>query len=114
MPKIDGLWSVEFYNNSGNIGAGVVVINNGRILGGDSIFMYDGTLRQENISIYADLEVSKHCNIPSQSIFGPIDHFHLKLSGSSDSNNLSLEGYVAENPQQKINIRAFHRSKLIA
>jgi T3SS negative regulator,GrlR len=103
---MNGLWSVEFLSNSQNMGAGVVVINDGHIMGGDSFFMYNGTLKQENDIVYADLEISKHCDIPRPSIFGSIDHFHLKLSGSSNSHHLLLEGYVTEHPDQKISIRA--------
>ncbi len=114
MTEIDGLWSIEFQNNSQTFGAGVIVINNGRILGGDSVFMYNGTLKEENAVIHGDLEISKHCSsdisiFGSRSIFGSIDHFHLKIVGSSDTQDLMLEGYMVENPQQKINIRAVHR-----
>lgn len=109
MATIDGLWSVEFQSNSQTFGAGVVVINNGRIQGGDSAFMYNGTLREESAVIHGDLEVSKHC-FSAISIFGPTDHFHLKITGASDPQNLILEGYMVENPQQKINIRAVHRA----
>jgi T3SS negative regulator,GrlR len=114
MSKIDGLWSVEFHSNSQNMGGGVVMINQDQILGGDSVFTYTGTLTKENNVLHANIEVSKHWHLPSPSIFGAIDHFNLKLSGNSDPNSLVLSGYVAEDPNQRISIKATHKADLIA
>ena len=39
---IDGLWTAEFGSSTGEFGGGVVVLQNGQILGGDGGYFYVG------------------------------------------------------------------------
>ena len=40
---IDGLWTVEFISTLNRSGKGVLVLNNGKIFGGDEGYYYSGT-----------------------------------------------------------------------
>lgn len=41
---LEALWSVEFVSNTDGEGAGVAVLETGRILGGDGQYYYDASL----------------------------------------------------------------------
>jgi T3SS negative regulator,GrlR len=112
MLKIDGFWTVNFDSNRGSIGSGVAVIDKGRIFGGDSIFMYTGNVKIENSVIHADIYVSRHNNLPIPSIFGQMPNFQLKVSGSTDSENLVLTGHMVENPDLSITLVGTYRADL--
>jgi hypothetical protein len=112
MVNIDGFWTVNFDSNSGNLGAGVVVIDKGRIFGGDSGFMYTGNVKVEESIVHVDIDVSRHSNFPTQSIFGQMSNFHLKVSGSPNSENFILSGHLVENPALTISIIGVRRAEL--
>jgi rRNA processing protein Gar1 len=110
---IEALWSVEFGSNLGIIGAGVAVFETGRVLGGDSAFMYVGNYKTENGTVHSDIHVTKYNNIGHmQSIFGPLTSFHIKVSGKSDPQLMVLTGVVVEQPQLQITIKATRRAEL--
>lgn len=110
---IEALWSVEFGSNLGAIGAGVAVFETGRILGGDSAFMYVGNYKIENGIVHSDINVTKYNNIGHmQSIFGPLTNFNLKVSGRADPRSMVLTGIVVEQPQLQITIKATRRVEL--
>jgi len=39
----NGLWTVEFSSTINRYGRGVLIINDGRLLGGDDSYYYSGT-----------------------------------------------------------------------
>jgi len=104
---LEALWSVEFGSNVGGFGAGVAVFETGRVLGGDSAFMYVGSYRTENGVVYSDIRITKYNNLSDmQSIFGPLTSFSLKVSGKADAKEMVLTGSVVEHPQLQITIKA--------
>jgi hypothetical protein len=110
---IEALWSVEFGSNLGILGAGVAVFETGRVLGGDSAFMYVGNYKVVNDIVQSDIHVTKYNNIGSmQSIFGPLTNFNLKVSGKLDRQTIVLTGIVVEQPQLQITIKATRRVEL--
>jgi T3SS negative regulator,GrlR len=110
---IEALWSVEFSSNVGFIGAGVVVIETGRVLGGDSGFMYVGNVRVEQSTVHIDVKVSRYSDVLTlPSIFGSLQTFHLKVSGPLNATNISFTGHVVENPALQIKVNAVRRAEL--
>ena len=110
---LEALWSVEFGSNLGLIGAGVAVFETGRILGGDSAFMYVGNYKTVNGTVQANIHVTRYNNISQmQSIFGPLTSFHLSVSGKADQQSMVLTGTVVEQPQLQITIQATRRVEL--
>jgi T3SS negative regulator,GrlR len=112
MVNIDGFWTVNFDSNSGNLGSGVVVIHQGRVFGGDSGFMYTGNVKVEESIVHVDIDVSRHTNFPTQSIFGQMSNFHLKVSGSPNSDTFTLTGHLVENLALTITIIGVRRAEL--
>ena len=109
---IEALWSVEFQSSFGMQGAGIVVFETERVLGGDSGMMYVGSYRVENGSVYADIHVTRYANTANlQSVVG-LDDFNLKITGKVDPRMMALSGHVVEDPSRKITINAVRRAEL--
>jgi hypothetical protein len=93
----DGLYKVEFQTPLG-AGAGVIVLEDGKIRGGDSSMYYVGDFTQSGQSFTARVEGRKHTNTPGmQSVFG-VDHTHIKLSGTSSGDTAIVQGKADEAP----------------
>ena len=102
---IDALWSVRFISNNMIAGAGVVLLKQGHILGGDAQYYYVGRLTLTQDIVNAEIAVRIHTRISGfQSIFGAIDEFTLVLSGKATSNEITLGGKMKEQPNATITV----------
>ncbi len=100
---IDGLWTVEFISAINRYGRGVLVLNNGRLLGGDDGYYYSRKYDITDNNIVCDVDVIKY-DANSISIFGNVDQFKLTISGKIDDFQLSAIGSVANNHQSHVRI----------
>lgn len=103
---LDALWSVKFFSDEKNTGAGFIAIKNNKLIGGDSQYYYKGGIElSSNGVIHTKVLVKRHTKIPGyQSIFGPLEWFTLKLSGRVTGDEITLNGTLQENPTQRITI----------
>jgi len=102
---IDGLWTVEFISTTNRSGKGVLVLNNGRLLGGDEGYYYSGTYKIEGSKIQGTVNVIRF-DPTTISVFGNIDQFALSFSGETNDYHLTAAAVVDNNPQYKIRIIA--------
>ncbi|OAS92995.1 hypothetical protein A6I77_24575 [Achromobacter xylosoxidans] len=116
--SIEALWSVSFVSSTGQqlaAGNGVIVLETGRILGGDSAFTYVGHYKfdPKTDQISASIRVRKYGETPMQSVFGPMYDFELDLIGKQVSHGaIRLEGHVKAHPQLQIIIAATRQAEL--
>jgi hypothetical protein len=110
---LEALYGVEFVSNMNDGGYGVVVLETGKILGGDSSFVFIGKYEVNNSVMDAQVKVTNDRKI-LPSIFGDVDEFTLILSGSPDPEHQEflLEGHMLENPEMKIGIKLTRRAEL--
>ncbi len=99
----NGLWTLEFTSALNRYGRGVLVITNGRILGGDDGYYYTGNCEINDNRINAVITVIKY-DQNSVSVFGNINHFELILDGEIQENNFEAIGTIANNPQAQIRV----------
>jgi T3SS negative regulator,GrlR len=93
----DGLFKVDFRTPRG-AGAGVVVIQNGHVRGGDSMMVYVGAISQHGDQFTSQIEAKVHSRPPKiHSVFG-IDHVHIKLAGTTKGDAAQGTGTAAEAP----------------
>jgi len=119
MDSIEALWSINFISNvqllPGQIptGGGIVVFETGHVLGGDSAMTYVGYYRcpQGDNRVEADIEVNRFLT-GGVSVFGSIDHFHLKLTGQYQRDRFVMEGSMVEHPDRRITIQLIRRVEL--
>jgi hypothetical protein len=88
---INGLWAVTFRSDV-DLSGGVAVINNGRILGGDSSFTYVGQLKEKGDgTVTGSVEVTRFNSLLPAVIPGA-DFYTLMFSGKIDDKSLDFTG----------------------
>jgi hypothetical protein len=98
----DGLYRVLFQTDIA-AGSGVVVIDNGRIRGGDSVLFYVGSAAAVDGRIRGEIRTNRHTpDLLSVSVFG-MDRVHLFIDGPDGGDEISITGQAEEAPE-----RTFH------
>jgi hypothetical protein len=96
---IEAMWSVRFVTNQNIGGNGVLVIENGKIFGGDSSYTYIGNFEIHDGRIKSNIKVSKYADtVGIISVVGS-DNYVLALSGKIDRDEMILSGNPSSNPQ---------------
>ena len=108
---VEAMYGLEFISNSNDGGYGVAILETGRILGGDSSFVYVGTYEVKNGLLTAKVKCTNDRNL-MQSIFGDIREFNLHLEGKPEYEKFILQGYMIENPSMKIGVKLTRRAEL--
>jgi hypothetical protein len=109
---IEALWSVEFISNHQGLGAGVALLETGRILGGDGQYTYVGSYQIDPGGYaHARAKVSHYAGVP-HSIFGPAKEFTLVLVGRPEHATFEMRGSVEGEPQLQISVRFTRRAEL--
>ncbi|GBD98206.1 hypothetical protein BMS3Abin07_00214 [bacterium BMS3Abin07] len=107
----DGLWIIEFESVIQSYGKGVVVLNNGRLLGGDDSYYYSGTYRAEDNKFEGTATIIKH-NPHGISVFGNIGHFELTFTGEIDEYRFSAVGHIINNPEARITMTGIKKEDM--
>jgi hypothetical protein len=89
---LEALWSVEFGFGDTVLGSGVVVIDNGKVLGGDTAFLFVGWVHVVEDTVTADLQVKKYRNTPGMASITGLDNYQVKLVGKKDPTAMVLKG----------------------
>jgi hypothetical protein len=110
---LEALYGVEFQSNQNDGGYGCVVLETGRILGGDSSFVFVGSYEQKNGVIEAEIKCTNDRKL-LQSIFGDLNEFTLKVKGIPDTEHKEfiVQGYMVENPTMKVGVKLTRRAEL--
>lgn len=95
---IEAMWSVRFVTNQSSAGNGVIVLENGKIFGGDSSFTYIGNFEVKDGIISAEIRVKKYANVAGIHSISGSDDYILPLSGKINSDEMILSGSPSNNP----------------
>lgn len=100
---IDGLWTVAFQSND-DMGGGVVVISNDRVLGGDSSFTYIGEIQSNNDGNVTLTIAAKRFNSFLPPVIPGMTDYALRLSGSVGEKTMNLSGHVEGRPDMILSV----------
>ena len=113
--SVEGLWSLFFQSNVGREGGGVVVLETGRILGGDMSYLYIGDYKVDRGHMAGNVRVTHYQGEP-YSIFGQATEFDLKISGGFSETQVgsinTLAGEVVGRRNLKMGVRMTKRAEL--
>ena len=98
-----GIFFVQFSVGPNSVGAGLAVIANGDINGGDETYLYRGYLEAYGVQAKATIEVT-HYRGPVNSVFGQLRNFTLELVGSADDQAFDVQGPISGTPSPIIRI----------
>ena len=89
---LEALWSVTFVVPTfGSYGAGVVVLENGTVRGGDSTYYYIGNFRVKDDVVIADVSINHYFG-PLNNVFGAVQKIQITLSGTPSYDSFELTG----------------------
>ena len=108
---LEAMYGLEFVSNSNDGGYGVVVLETGRVFGGDSSFVYIGSYKVENGVLKAEVKCTNDREL-MRSIFGDIKEFNLRLEGKPHRDEFILQGHMIENPSMRIGVKFTRRAEL--
>lgn len=108
---MNGLWTVEFGSSTGMFGGGVVVFQDGKLMGGDGGYYYLGTYELKGRALQATVEVAPFIE-GYESVFKTVGRsFKLNLVGSlTDEGHAIAQGHPEGMPQFKFGAKLIKRS----
>ena len=110
---VEALWSAEFrLPNGSNFGAGIVVLETGRLLGGDSSFTYIGeySIKDGQVSGFIRARKFSHSiNLPSIS---GLDDSVIEISGMVGNQTMTLTGKIKALPGFTLEVSLTRRAEL--
>lgn len=108
---VEALWSVEFVSNVQGQGAGVVVLETGRIFGGDSNYFYLGSYEVADGVIRAEV-TARHYAGPPSSVLGNSEVVTVAAAGRIGHDFFAVDGHLVGDPSRRISIRLTRRAEL--
>ena len=108
---IEQLWSLEFVSGLSSEGGGIIVLEKGRIIGGNDNYFYIGSYDLSNNKFNATIDV-KHYQGSYNPIFGKSEELILKLAGDYDEEQMLLTGHILEDPSIEVHVRLKYYSFL--
>ena len=108
---LEQLWSVEFVSGLGSEGGGVVVLEKGKILGGNDHYFYVGSYDLMHNMFNATIDV-KHYYGANNPIFGNLKEFILKLKGKIDEDEMLLVGNMLEDSSREFHVRLKYHAEV--
>ncbi len=107
---IDGLWIVQYHGPAG-VGGGVVVFTNGKVLGGDSGFVFVGTYEEKGDELKARVS-STNFDPNIQSVLGIPGNHDLAIEGKIKGDKIDATGALVAYPDTKIVVQLARHYKL--
>lgn len=101
---IEALWTLKFGLYGVQEGAGIMVLDAGRIVGGDSGFSFVGTYTIQDEKLTAKVHVKRHSRFSVNIL--EIDEFDLVITGVAESKQLRLLGEIVGQPGAVVQILA--------
>ena len=109
---IEALWSVEFRSNLQIVGSGIVVLETGRVFGGDSSMIYVGSYQVSGDDIKAKLHIHKYAHALGMVSSTGLNDYHLELAGKIDHEEIVLHGHVVGALNLQMVVKAVRRAEL--
>jgi T3SS negative regulator,GrlR len=106
---VDGFWTIQ-YEAEGYRGAGVVMLLNGKLYGGDSGFTYLGSYSETGDSVTAEIKV-RNFESEVRGLMGLSD-YTLSLQGRSFGDVITGNATTPSSPGVTMDIRMTKRSAL--
>lgn len=99
---IDGLWTIEINSALELFTTGIIVLDRGRVLGGDTRFFYIGTYDIDVTGTVHAKVTFTHYAGPHLSVVGVVNELTVILSGTPAEDVFELRGHIEGLPGSNI------------
>ena len=100
---ISGIYFVEFKASNNNYGHGLVVLDNGKLNGGDYSYLYRGRFDTYGEELKAAIDIS-HYRGELNSVMGARKNYTLNLTGKMTREDFDVTGGIPDIPDLSIRI----------
>lgn len=99
---VDGFYTAKFRTKDSVEGAGVVLMREGKLLGGDNSYKYVGNY----VECEGEIKVSVRADrfAPGISVFGDIDRLDLTFIATIIDNGVKFTGTLIDSDDQKLEV----------
>jgi hypothetical protein len=105
--SVEAFWSVTFTTALGR-GAGIVIMEQGKLRGGDHRCYYLGTYGVSGRDFSAQLQIVKYDSDSSPHLFGLMDVFEIAITGELTGGLIQATGVDTGNPSRRVGIICKH------
>ena len=111
VPMMDGLWTAEFGSSTGVFGGGIVVLQNGKVMGGDAGYYYLGEYTLRGNAFEATIQISPFIK-GYESVFKTVgQNLKLNLEGSViDERHAIAQGHPEGMPYLRLGLKLTKRT----
>jgi hypothetical protein len=105
--NIEGIWAAEFFafpSVNSATGSGIVVLQNGRVLGGDPTYYYSGSYSLSGNTLRGEVAVT-HYQGQLNNIFGPVAKVKLIIDAQVSPEWIMGLGYDPNNTFVRMSVR---------
>ena len=109
--SVDGIWTTELMGLFGWESVGVLLLENGRAIGGSNVHYSVGSYDTSSNNIHLTLDVEFHG--PPRTIFGASDkNISIEFNGEIQDGVIEGSAYRTDNPEQDIVYRLTRRADI--
>jgi hypothetical protein len=109
---VDAIWSIRLVSSDRISGIGIVVLEAGRIFGGDPEYYYVGTYRAAHGMVYAAIVATPYEETPCTTVDLVAESFRVELSGRIDKPKMELRGHLEGDPSRRIRLECTWKADL--
>ena len=110
---VQGVYAAQFLSNANKYGEGIVVLDDGRIHGGDLDHVYIGKYSLVDNEFSATVDVANYSGSIS-SVLGQLAHYRLTLNGIvKKAQDITTHGKIEGRPDLAIQINLHKVSELV-
>ena len=102
-PTVEGVYAASFLSNLNQYGQGIIVLDGGRVHGGDLDYAYIGKYSVAHNEIVATVDVANYSG-GFTSVLGDLAQYRLTLNGRIRAQEMTVSGKVEGRPDLKIQI----------
>ena len=117
--SVEGLWTIQFAKSEEDYSGlqveeqldrgGTFVLSGNRLLGGGLSFYFVGTYNTSGSDIEITINATRYNDLVTGQ-FGALNEARMLFEGTIDGNSMTLQGHVEDKPDNKLFIKAEHRT----
>ncbi|HEY9682001.1 MAG TPA: GrlR family regulatory protein [Oculatellaceae cyanobacterium] len=108
---MEGFYTTTFKTHTAVEGAGIVVMKNGKLIGGDNAYKYVGDYADHDGSLKVNVHATRFA--PGVSVFGDVNELKLTFIANLTDTGACFKGTLIDEPEQQLVVTLCRQSEMI-